>query len=549
MKKALIIISIVILALLVIVIALPFLIDANQFKPTLETDLSAALGRSVSIGNIQLAIFSGGVTIDNVSIADDPAFSHAPFLQASKLTAGVALMPLIFSKQLRVRSFTVTNPQVALLRSASGAWNFSNLGGAAAKQPTASSANVSSNFSVQELKIANGTITIGTIGPGGKTQSYQNVNFEASNLSYTSQFPFQLSAVTPGSGKVTVDGKAGPIDPSDASLTPLDAKIGVENLDLALTGFVAPSAGFGGLIDFNATLSSDGKQMTSKGTIKADKAKLVAGGSAATVPVNVIYSATYDLKAQSGSLQQGDVSVGKAVSHLTGTFDTAGTSTSVQMKLAGQGMSVPDLEGILPAVGVALPPGASLQTGTLDANLAINGPVDKLVITGPIKLANAKLAGFNLGSQLGALASFAGIGRSGSSATEIQTLSADIRVDPSGTSAQNLNLVVPSIGSITGNGNVSPAGQLNCQMVAKLSAAGNPVGSVTSAISSFTGGSNSQSGGIPFKITGTTAHPVFVPDVSGALKNIVKGGAGSSSNAASAASGIVGGLFGKKKSQ
>ena len=203
--------------------------------------------------------------------------------------------------------------------------------------------------------------------------------------------------------------------------------------------------------------------------------------------------------------------MGKALSHLTGTFDTAGTSTSVKMKLAGQGMSVPNLEGILPAVGVALPSGASLQTGALDVNLAINGPVDKLVITGPIKLSNAKLAGFNLGSQLGALSSFAGLGHAGTSDTEIQTLSADVRVDPSGTSAQNLNLVVPSIGAITGNGNVSAAGQLNCQMVAKLSVSGNPVTSLTSALSSFTGGSNSLSSGIPFKITGTTAHPVFVP--------------------------------------
>jgi AsmA protein len=548
MKKILIVISVVIVLLLLIVIALPFFIDANQFKPTLETDLSAALGRPVSIGNIQLALFSGGVTVDNVSIADDPAFSSAPFLQATKLTAGVALIPLIFSRQLQVLSFAVTNPQIVLLRSTSGTWNFSNLGGAAAKQPATGSASAS-NFSVQKFKIANGTITIGTIGPGGKTQSYQDLNFEASNLSYTSQFPFQLSAIAPGNGKVTIDGKAGPIDPSDASLTPLDAKLVVENLDLALTGFVAPSAGFGGLIDFNATLSSDGKQMTSKGTVKADKMKLAAGGSAAKVPVNVDYSAAYDLKGQTGSLQQGDVSVGKAVSHLTGTFNTAGTSTSVQMKLMGQGMSVPDLEGILPAVGIALPSGASLQTGTLDANLAINGPVDRLVITGPIKLANAKLAGFNLGSQLGALSSFAGLGRADSSNTEIQTLSADLRVDPSGTSAQNLNLVVPAVGTITGTGNVSAAGQLNCQMVAKLSAAGNPVGSLTSALSSFTGGSNSVSGGIPFKITGTTAHPVFVPDVAGALKNVVKGGAGSSKNAASAASGIIGGLFGKKKTQ
>ena len=40
--------------------------------------------------------------------------------------------------------------------------------------------------------------------------------------------------------------------------------------------------------------------MTSTGTVKADKVKLAAGGSAAKVPVNVQYTATYDLKGQFG---------------------------------------------------------------------------------------------------------------------------------------------------------------------------------------------------------------------------------------------------------
>ncbi len=43
------------------------------------------------------------------------------------------------------------------------------------------------------------------------------------------------------------------------------------------------------------------------------------------------------------------------------------------------------------------------------------------------------------------------------------------------------------------------------------------------ALSSFTGGGNTKGGGIPFKITGTTSNPVFVPDLSGAAGSMVKG--------------------------
>jgi len=52
MKKILIIVGIVVVVLILIVVALPFVVDANRFKPTLETDLTAALGRKVEIGNI-----------------------------------------------------------------------------------------------------------------------------------------------------------------------------------------------------------------------------------------------------------------------------------------------------------------------------------------------------------------------------------------------------------------------------------------------------------------------------------------------------------------
>jgi AsmA protein len=51
--------------------------------------LTAALGRQVKVGNLSLSLLSGGVTADNISIADDPAFSKTPFVQAKSLNVGV----------------------------------------------------------------------------------------------------------------------------------------------------------------------------------------------------------------------------------------------------------------------------------------------------------------------------------------------------------------------------------------------------------------------------------------------------------------------------
>src|SRR5579864_936519 len=128
MKPGLKIFAIVIAVLIVIVIALPFFIDANLFRPRLESELSGALGRQVKVGNLSLSLLSGGVTANDISIADDPSFGSAPFVKANSLKVGVQLIPLIFSKSLEVTDLTLNQPEINLVRSQDGErWNFSSL--------------------------------------------------------------------------------------------------------------------------------------------------------------------------------------------------------------------------------------------------------------------------------------------------------------------------------------------------------------------------------------------------------------------------------------
>jgi len=567
-KKPLIIIGSIVVVLLLIVLALPLFINANQFKPTLETQLTTALGRPVGIGDISLSIISGGVTVSDVSIADDPAFSKSPFLTTESLSVGVEMLPLIFSKKLEVRSITIQDPEVHLIHASNGTWNYSSLGGkssgakTAAKTPASNQGGDSNAgaLSVGKISIENGKIIVSASGSNAKPSIYQNVSLEASDLSSSSQFPFKLTATGPGNAAIIVEGKAGPMDEADASLTPLNATVDVQHLDLANTGFMDASSGIAGVVDFKGDLSSDGKQMNSKGTVKANKLKLSAAGAPSAVPVNIDYATTYALKTQSGNLDQGDIHIGNALARLNGAYNTAAQPTKVDMKLNGQGMPVGDLEGFLPAVGVVVPSGSKLEGGALTMILTLSGPVDKLVIAGPVNLSNAKLAGFSLKSKLGALGSFSGLGGGGGgSDTEIQTLSANVRNDPAGTKIDNLNLVMPSLGTVTGNGTVSASGQLNFKMVANLAGAGGALtsmagaagGGVTGALSSLTGGGRGGKGssnGIPFIVQGTTSNPQVIPDAGAIAGNAIKGGVtGGQGSPADAATGLVGGLLGKKK--
>ncbi len=169
-----------------------------------------------------------------------------------------------------------------------------------------------------------GSLSMGTANSSAKPSVYQNVNVSVSDFSLTSQFPFTLSATLPGNGSLKLDGKAGPIDASDAATTPVQAQISVKRLDLAASGFVPPSSGISGATDFDGNLNSDGHQVQSTGTLKASNLILSPKGHAAGRPVDVKYNISYALQPQAGQVTSADASVGKAAAQVTGSFDMKG---------------------------------------------------------------------------------------------------------------------------------------------------------------------------------------------------------------------------------
>lgn len=550
MKRILKIVGIVVAVVIVILIALPFLINVNSFRPRIEAEATQALGREVKVGNLSLSILSGAVSADNISIAEDPAFGKNPFVTAKSLKVGVELWPLITSKELRVTDITLEQPEITLLKTADGKWNFSNLGGTATKTApkSVSSPSMPGNLSIAKLSVNNGKLIVGNANSKAKPHIYDQVNIKVTDFSLTSQFPFSLTAKLPVGGDADISGKAGPINATDAAKTPFEAKVKVNNMDIVASGFIDPASGIAGLANFDGTLNSNGSIAKAVGTFTGNKLQFSPKGSPAPKTVVIKHTVDVDLDKQSGNLTQGDVQIGKALAHLTGAFKTEGETQVLNMKLNAPNMPVEELEAMLPALGVVLPSGSQLKGGTLSADLSIVGPIDKLVITGPVKLADTKLTGFDLGSKLGALSAFAGKAVSNPDTT-IQNFSTNARVAPEGTRADNLNLTVPAIGVITGAGTVSPSGALAFKMLANLH------GGMAGGLAQVAGMSSGK-GGIPFSIAGTTSKPEFVPDIKGmasgiagnALQGALSGGKVPGAKAGSAVD-ALGGLLGKKKPQ
>jgi hypothetical protein len=141
---------------------------------------------------------------------------------------------------------------------------------------------------------------------------------------------------------------------------------------------------------------------------------------------------------------------------------------------------------------------------------------------------------------------------------------------PSGLRADDMNLVVPALGTVVGAGTLDSKNNMNFNLVATVNSAvlnsaagsaGSMVGGTVGQI--LGGGTNCKSGGIkvPLQVHGTTSNPQIVPDVGGATASLLKselscaGGAGGASGlAGTAGSGStadvinqLGGLLGGKK--
>jgi len=596
MRRTLRVLLVIIVVLVVLVLVAPFLIPVNQFRPTIEEKASAALGRKVDVGNLSLSLFTGSLAADNLAVADDPKFSKSPFLTAKSIQVGVELLPLILHKDLVITNIVIENPEVTLLRSAGGEWNYSSFGSSAAKsqgkegtppqtpaQPAEpSTAAKAGEFSVAKLELRNGRVVVGSTN-SQKRNTYDKVDLTASNVSLTTNFPVTVSANLPGGGTLKLDGTVGPLDQENAALTPVNAKLTVNNLNLASTGFLDPSLGLGGLLDLNATLASKNGEATVSGSATLSKALLVAGGAPAATPVIVNFSTKYDLRKNRGVLEPSTLKIGNALAHLTGTYEVPADSDAVvlHVKVEGQNMPARDLEAFLPAVGVQMPSGASLQSGTLNANLDISGPTNKLVTAGNVGLFSAKLAGFDLGSKFAAVSSLTGINTGKD--LEIEKMTTDERISPTGIDVQNFQAVVTSLGTLAGNGTIDAKNNLDFKMAATLkggaagaasAAGGAATGAASNAVGGLLGklggaagaaggglGNCKSSGGgptIPFQIKGTTKDPKFIPDVGGVAASMLKSQLGCLGGSQAKASpqqqqnpnnpvDAIGGLFKKKK--
>jgi hypothetical protein len=348
-RKVVIIIGASVVCLIVLLIAAPYFVSVNHYLPAIESAASSALGRKVTVGGLRVSVIRQTVTADDVSIADDPAFSRSAFLQAKHVKVGVELLPLLFSHRVRVTSLMVVEPQISVLRAVPDKWNFASIGvrpkGAASGPPAPDSSNALQGFALVNLKVKNGRLTVGSVASKAPEQSYEDIDLTAKGVSTVSAFPVEVDLRTSGAGKVTVEGTAGPIDSKSDSKGGSNATVESVMVHLKFHATDVPAKGMEGLLStLNISLPSGAAFQ--RGSLNADMTvdgalgHLVANGPVSFSDVNV---SGFNLSKWVGALAK--------VSGITDIPYTEIQSMQSDVRIAPDGVALNNLKMVLPNFG------------------------------------------------------------------------------------------------------------------------------------------------------------------------------------------------------
>src|SRR5512142_228197 len=108
MRKLGIIVAIIVAVLVIVIVVVPMVLDINRYHGLIQAQLEKALGRPVTFGQMHLSLTPPSVRMDNVAIAESPAFGRGTFASMDYIDASVKLLPLLH-KDVQLQSLDLRN--------------------------------------------------------------------------------------------------------------------------------------------------------------------------------------------------------------------------------------------------------------------------------------------------------------------------------------------------------------------------------------------------------------------------------------------------------
>jgi uncharacterized protein involved in outer membrane biogenesis len=281
-------------AVLLLALLLPVLVDLEPLKARWLPVAERAVGRHLAVGHIRLSLLPPvGVTLQEIAVMDDPAFGDSPFFTADSVTVRPALWPLLH-RQVDIAALTVANPAVTLISRADGRWNYQTLGSSASlDRPSAPGLAAPSSGTqmappvLKALRLINGRITVKRLRAGSPPMAADRINLSVDNLNLGETVVVQGSAhVSPWTAPITLSGRIR-LATAEPIIDDADLRIGLGRSDCHLTAHPERSSatGAGPAAGSKWTVRIESRRLDLDELMAAGAEKAVAPAAAAAVAV------------------------------------------------------------------------------------------------------------------------------------------------------------------------------------------------------------------------------------------------------------------------
>lgn len=415
MRKLAIAVVVVIVLILAAALLLPHLVDVNQYRGQIQTELQKRLNRPVQLGNMSLSVVPLAVQVDQVTIGDDPNFhSDVPFAQVQRLDIKVKLFPLL-AKNVEIRSLTLERPKIELIRNAAGVWNFASLGHNSnapqanqappaqpgqgqqpGKQSPASEAGSQPGaFELGRLQINDGQIAVTDFQKHQSRAVYDHIDLALKDYAPNKPFSLDVTAHLPGKGtqSLQLSGTGGPINDAQMLNTPFKGSVKLNEVSLSgAQKFLNTQAleNTDAVISGSADFSNEAGKAAAKGSLKLNDA--VIHGVQVGYPITADFNVTDDLTNDIIHISEGALKLGSTPLSLQGTVNTRATPTVLDVQVSTSNASIQDAARLASAFGVAFNPNTKIA-GEVTANIHAQGPTDKPVLNGNLSGRNLEVTG------------------------------------------------------------------------------------------------------------------------------------------------------------
>jgi uncharacterized protein involved in outer membrane biogenesis len=226
-------VAIVLVLLVLIILMLPFLLDLNRYRDQYLPVLEQALHRKVAVEGVRLTLFPKlGVQLQDVVIADDPAFSSKPFLTVPSVQVAVQWRPLLHWR-IQVESVLIEDPVLQVIRSATGELNTSTIG----KIPSPSTAPGDKAEHKDSVSPLLGVLAVEEFTMTGGTLDYEDHTHQPSKAYQIHSLGLNTESVAIGeTARIGVNGMVMPYQmPFDVKgrLGPIQANLDIPELDIS----------------------------------------------------------------------------------------------------------------------------------------------------------------------------------------------------------------------------------------------------------------------------------------------------------------------------